>query len=121
MNRLLLTNELLNNVISNWDRAFFNEDYSYWRRGDSITCKKLEDGYEYYVPLPGFKKKDVKANVSDRIISLDVKNDENTASYSFAVPDDADVLTASSKMVDGLLTINIEKIKEAKPIELKIS
>jgi len=105
----------------NWDRAFLNEDYSYGRGKDPVTYDEDEDGYEYHVALPGVKKKDVRANVVDGVITVEAKKDGNTVSKSFSVPDEADVLTTLSKMEDGLLTIKVEKKKEAKPVELKIS
>ena len=60
MRTLTLTNSLFNNLLTNWDKAFSDEDYSYWRRkGEGVRGVELNDSFEYYVPLGGFKKEEI--------------------------------------------------------------
>ena len=115
---------LVNDFVSDWDRAFFNEDYSYWRRNMnnySITHKEHEDRYEYWINLAGFKKENVEASVHDGLVIIKTKKDENVNDYSFYLRDDADVSTLSSKLEDGLLTVSVNKEEEAKPTKIKIN
>ena len=116
----IITNRLFDEFFTNWDSAFFEGDHSYWRRNDRVRTKELKDSYEYYVPLPGIKKENIKATVKDGAVLLSVECAENTASYSFTLPDDVNVSKLSASHEDGLLTIKIEKAEEAKAVELVI-
>ena len=116
----LTTNRLFNDVFTNWDRAFFDGDHSYWRRDNTVKGQALENSYEYYVPLPGFKKENIKVTVKDGEVYLLAKQGDDTASYSFLIPEDADPSKLSAKHEDGLLTISVEKLEETKAIEIKV-
>ena len=102
MRTLSLTNTLFDNLFTNRDRAFFNDDHSYWRRDTYVQSKENEDSREYYIPLPGFEKKDIKASVEDGEVFILAKRDDDTASYSFIPPDDVDISTISAKNKNGL-------------------
>jgi len=117
---MILTKRLFDNALADWDRAFFNEDYSYWRKGNSIKGKELEDSYEYYVPLAGFKKEDVKATIDSGQVYLRAENKKNTADHSFLLPEDVDLKNMSAEHKDGLLTIKLNKKEEAKAIKINI-
>jgi len=125
MNTLLLSkslrNSLFDDFLVNWDKAFFNEDYSYWRKGEEVRSRELDNSYEYYAPFAGFKKKDIKANVQDGVVSLFAKSSESSVSYSFLLPNEVDASTLSAKYEDGLLTVKVNKKKKAKKIELKVT
>ena len=113
---------LVNDFVSDWDRAFFNEDYSYWRRNmnNSVTYEEHEDNYEYRINLAGFKKENVEASVHDGIVTIKAKKNEDVNDYSFYLKDDAGVSTLSSKLEDGLLTVSVNKEEKAKSIKIKI-
>jgi len=121
MRTLTLTNSLFNNFLTNWDRAFFDEDYSYWRRREGVRGKELEDSFEYYVPLAGFKKEDIEATVSDGLIHILAKKEEDTASYSFEVPEGGDTSKLLAKYEDGLLTVTVGKADVVKPKTIDIN
>ncbi|MAF24562.1 hypothetical protein CL634_03165 [bacterium] len=121
MRTLSLTNTLFDNLFTNRDRALLNEDYSYWRRDTHVRNEEREDSYEYYVPLPGFRKEDIKASILDDEVFILAKRDESTASYSFILPDDIDISTISAKNKDGLLTIKINKSEKAKAMKVEIT
>jgi HSP20 family molecular chaperone IbpA len=122
MRTLTLTNTLFDNFLTNWDSAFFEGDHSYWRRLDnSINYREKEENYEYYVPLAGFRKEDIAARLDDGRVHIVAKRDENTASYSFALPsEEVDCSSLSAKYEDGLLTVNIPKSEKVKPTPITI-
>ena len=121
MRTLTLRNNLFNDFLTDWNDAFFSEDYSYWRRNHKqINSTELDNSFEYYVPLPGFKKKDIKATINDGVVSLLAERDGSTASYSFSLPERVDISTLSAKHEDGLLTISVEKEEKVKPKSIKI-
>ena len=121
MKTLNITNHLVNDFFTDWNKAFFAEDYSYWRRNhDQINGAELENSFEYYFPLAGCKKKDIKITANDGVVSLLAGKDGNSASYSFLLPKQADASTLSAKHEDGLLTISIEKQEKSKPKTIEI-
>jgi HSP20 family molecular chaperone IbpA len=120
MNRLI-TNRLFDEFFTNWDTAFFNGDHTYWRReNNNIITKDYDSHYECRVPLPGYKKENIKVTIKDGTVSLIAKQDDDTQSYSLALPDDVDASKLSAHHEDGLLTIKLKKEKEAQPIEIEI-
>ena len=62
-----------NNVFDLFDQAFFNEDYSFWRRPSNFTSTSSlswgdsGDAYDLHIPLPGFKKEHIKAEIDDGV------------------------------------------------------
>ena len=103
-----------------WDKAFFEEDWGRWRE-NIVPHKEHKDGYDYWINLAGFKKEDVEAVLHDGVVGIKAKNkDGSTASYSFQLNEDADISTLSSKLEDGLLTVNVKKVKEAQPQSIEI-
>ncbi|MAH46082.1 hypothetical protein CMI37_09630 [Candidatus Pacearchaeota archaeon] len=116
-----LSNRLFDEFFTNWDTAFFEGDHSYWRRDkNNIVTKDYGDHYECRIPLPGFKKENIKITVKDGTVLLQAKQDDDTASYSFLLPEETDVSKLSASHEDGLLTVKLEKAEKAKPIELDI-
>ena len=113
---------LLNDFSSDWDRAFFNEDYSFWRRNisSSVQRRDTEDGYNFHIPLAGFKKENVKCELKDGLVSVSAKQKEDSASYSFFLPEDFDESSVSSKLEDGLLTVSVKRREEPKGVDIKI-
>ena len=121
MRTLTLTNSLFNNLLTNWDKAFSDEDYSYWRRkGEGVRGVELNDSFEYYEPLAGFKKEDIEATVSEGIVYISAKRGESTAFYSFRAPEEGDVSKLSAKHEDGLLTVTVSKSEAVKPKTIEI-
>ena len=49
---LTLTNRLFDEVFTNW----------YEKPRVAVDYRELEDSYEYHVPLPGFKKENIKVS-----------------------------------------------------------
>jgi HSP20 family molecular chaperone IbpA len=120
MTTLKLSNLMFDNFFTNWDRAFFEGDHSYWRRNNTVKGRELEDSYEYSVPLAGFKKENIKATVHEGEVYIVAKQDDSTASYSFLIPEGGDASSMSAKHKDGLLTVKIKKKESEKKIELTI-
>ena len=119
----MMTLSKLNNGVNVWDlfdAAVDHGDWSHWRR-NIIPHSEDEEGYHYFLNLAGFKKEDLDATIIDGVVSVKGKNNlGSTASYSFYIPEDADVSKMSAKLEDGLLTINLEKEEKVKPHKLEI-
>tara|TARA_R100000808_G_C2148445_1_gene156592 strand:+ start:654 stop:1022 length:369 start_codon:yes stop_codon:yes gene_type:complete len=121
MRNIILTNSLFDNLLTNWDNAFFDGNLHWRKRDSSIDCREDEDSYEYYIPLAGFKKEDIAARIDEgRVYVAANKGEDTAASCSFALPDEAEPSSLSAKHEDGLLTITIPKLEKAKAITIAI-
>ena len=124
MYNLRLNSNLLN-FANEMEKAFFNDDYSYWRMSNRrpIEEKESENGYTYYIPLPGYKKEDVKASVLKGTILEIVakKEDRKDLVYTMSLPDDINLKIIESKLEDGLLELNIPKNDENKVVDISIN
>ena len=116
-----------NNIFDLFDQALLNEDYSFWRRPlsttttNAISWKDLGEAFEMQIPLPGFKKEHLSAEVDDGQVSLKAEREDDSAQYSFYLPEGADPTNISAKLEDGLLNLVAEKLEKSKKIQLKIS
>jgi HSP20 family molecular chaperone IbpA len=119
MTALLRTN--IRNIWDTWDTlndTWYN-DFSY-RTKVSGHYNETEDGYEYELELPGYKKKDVAISAVDGIITINAVKGEKTRKFSVGVSEDADLSTISGQLADGLLTLKVDKEEKAKPITVKL-
>ena len=91
-----------------------NDVYSSLRDYD---IKENENGFEINLKIPGVKKEDIVLEVQDKKLKLEIKNDE----YSFynnkyILSDKLDVDNIKSKLLNGILTINLPKIITEKKV-----
>ena len=109
-----------NNIWDTFD-TFSNafSDVTY-RSSVSGNYSETEDGYEYEVELPGYKKKDVAISAVDGIITIAATKDKRDRKFSVGVPEDADLSTIAGQLADGLLSLKVEKLEKAKPITVKL-
>jgi len=111
-----------NNIWDTFERL--NNDFF----SDVITYKssarghynETDDGYEYELELPGYKKKDVSISAVDGVITINAVKGEKTRKFSVGVSEDADLSTISGGLADGILTIKVDKQEKAKPITVKL-
>jgi HSP20 family molecular chaperone IbpA len=129
MYNLRLNSNLLN-FANEMEKAFFNDDCSskflpHWRMSNRrpIEKKESENGYTYYIPLPGYKKEDVKASVLKGTILEIVakKKDREDLVYNMELPDNINLSIIESKLEDGLLELNVPKDDESKVINIDIN
>jgi HSP20 family molecular chaperone IbpA len=122
MNTYKHTNRLFEDIFSNWDKAFYDGDYAYWRRtANDIQASCENDCYIYKVSLAGFKKEDIKIESLNGQVNVVAKQGDRSRYNSFLIPKDSDVSTFSAKHSDGLLTIKLSKKEEAKAINVEIT
>lgn len=84
-----------------------------WDYGFEVT--RTERGYEVEVPVPGFDSSSVEVSFKDGIIAVNAKNDRRNLSRSFTVPEDVDVEKIEATVVNGMLSISLERCPEAQP------
>ena len=89
-----------------------------WSSDNNTHFDETEDGYNFHIPFAGLSKDNVKVNVADNRIKVEVKGEvagqkvEYDRSYS--VPNKADITTLEAKMENGLLSITISKREKDK-------
>jgi HSP20 family protein len=94
--------------------------YSYWsllnwpnHYYDTAVVKTEEAQYTLELELPRFKKNEVQVEVSDSVLTVKAERKDNKYSYSTTLSKDIDVKSITSKLEDGVLTINLPKSKKA--------
>lgn len=58
--------------------------------------------------------------LKDGILTVNAKNDRRTFSRSFSVPEDVDSEKISAKVVDGMLSISLERQPAAQPKRIAV-
>ena len=97
--------------------AFNDFTYKSTARGH---YNETENGYEYELELPGYKKKDVAISAVDGVITINAVKGEKTRKFSVGISEDADLSSIAGQLADGLLTLTVEKQEKAKPITVKL-
>ena len=113
------TNALFN-IFDNIDECF---DYSFQNNYRKLNVSINDEGNSYSISLemPGIDKKDINITVNDGIVSIDAKKkeDDNQSIYSeidnysrsFYIPDDGNQDKIKAKSLNGILAIEIPKLK----------
>ncbi len=103
----------------------------------SVDIAEEEGAYIVKAELPEIQKDAVKVVIENGILSLSgersrkvektgvryhrVEREYGAFLRSFTLPEDADPKKISANMKDGVLTVRIEKLAEAKPLAVEIS
>jgi len=117
MRTLLKHNNIWDTIDLLNDNFFSNVTY---RSTTSGHYNETEDGYEYELELPGYKKRDVAISAVDGLITINAVRGEKTRKFSLGVSEDADLSTITGQLADGLLTLRVDKQEKAKPITVKL-
>ena len=87
-----------------------------------------DKGEEYFMELEvaGFGKEDLEVEVSNNKYltikgSAKVRGRDTKISERFLLPKDSDNSTIKAKVDKGLLSVRVEKAKEAKPLQIEVS
>ncbi|MEC4683806.1 MAG: Hsp20/alpha crystallin family protein [Nitrospirota bacterium] len=103
----------------------------------SVDIAEEEGAYIVKAELPEVQKEAVKVVIENGVLTLSgertrkvektgirfhrVEREYGAFLRSFTLPDDADPKKISANMKDGVLTIRIEKLAEAKPLAVEIN
>lgn len=111
-----------------------NSDSSLWVPTVDIT--ETENSYEIYIELPGVNEDDVNVTVTDNLLTIKgekrqernseeknihrVERQYGTFQRSFTLPLQVNTAEIKAGFKDGILTVNVPKVEEAKPTEIPI-
>ena len=138
MKSLVTYSPLSLDVLGNFDRifdSFFND--SSLRRTPKVDVRENDGSYVLEAELPGLKEKDIEVKVDDNLLTISSKKEDekeekregyiirerrrHSFARSFVLPKDVDRDSIEANFSDGLLSLTLNKIPEAKPkmIEVK--
>lgn len=102
-----------------------------------VDVRETPDAYVLDMDLPGVTENDVEINLKERILTIssvkdEKKEEEKTGDWlirerktmsfsrSFSLPQDIDEQNVSAEFDKGVLTINIPRKPEPKPLQISI-
>ncbi len=102
----------------------------------AMDIRETGDAYAVEMELPGFDEKNIEVHVNGKDITVESKQEESTEekkenfvlkerkdacfSRSFTLPEDADYESISAKFKNGILTLDVKKLPEAKKRTIQI-
>ncbi|MBN2816850.1 MAG: Hsp20/alpha crystallin family protein [Campylobacterales bacterium] len=102
----------------------------------SNLAKRADSSFHLEVDLPGVKKEDVDVKIEDGVLSVTAlrhyKNELSRENYyicesafgkferRYTLPENIDTEKVDAKLVDGRLTLTLQKTKKAQPKSIKI-
>jgi len=123
----------------------FDSFFGLTRRGEEldtirwtprVNIEESEDSFEITADLPGMNKDDIKVEVRDHTLTIrgerkleEEKKNKNfhlfercygEFSRTFTLPENADTDKIEAEFENGVLRLNIPKVEEAKPKEIKV-
>ena len=122
---------------SEFDRLFkavFNDVPQWNARQPLVDVVETEDGYVLEAELPGMSEKNVDVSVEDNLLTVTARQEEQDderrylmreragGEYrrSFVLPKDADRSKIEARFRNGILILEVKKLPEAKPRQIKI-
>lgn len=120
-----------------FDRLFnavFSEAPVWNTRQPVVNIVEEEDGYLLEAELPGMSEDDVDVRVEDNLLTISASHEEADEERrylireraareyrrSFVLPKDADRSKIEARFKSGILYLDIRKLPEAKPRQIKI-
>ena len=111
-------------ILDNFDgyfNHFIDANYDYAKR--NISINQNDKAYSITIEIPGFDKSEIEINVEEDILSIvgknsDVNEDMNfmkkSINRSFYLPEDSKADKIKAKVKNGILEIEIPKLKKIK-------
>lgn len=114
LNRLNRLDRLRDSLWSTFDNLnSVDNAYPYYEETD--------EGYELQLNLAGVKKENINVYFEGDLLKVRAEQDDREYSQDFSTPKKADKSASVAKYEDGILYLKINKLAEAKPVEVKIN
>lgn len=126
----------INRMFDRFFRGFEDEEIRVVSWSPRVDISETNDEYIVRAEIPGVSKDDVKITIKDDILTIsgEKKQEKETKgenfhrvervygsfSRSFVLPGSVKVDKVEAKFKDGVLTIKLPKVEEAKPKEIEI-
>ena len=113
----------LDNSLDQFFPRFFNvsawdDEYVY-----PYTTKRVKDGYQLRMNVPGFSKDDIQVSVEGGRLKINgvLKEEKQEFEHSFTLSDDIDSNKIEAKVKDGVLLITLPEVERVKPKQITVS
>ena len=127
----LTVGSLLNAMDSKWNRDQNPKGFDLigQERLSDFSVSELDESYEVNFLLPGFTKNEVSVTLKDSEITVEATIEDSGHAPAFGrkdyfrvleIPESCDKSKVTAKLDNGILKVLLPKLKEVKPIKLKI-
>lgn len=106
---------------------FFGDEVykAYNRITPNFDFEDKGDSYRLEIALPGYNKSDLEVKFEDTALVISHETDKPTAwkksfKRRYSTPKDVDAKEIEAKMEDGILSLTLPKVKEKRPVSIKI-
>lgn len=89
--------------------------------GFDYDVTRTENGYLVEVPVPGYSAAQIDVTFKDGVLSVAGRTDRRSFTRSFTVPEDVNSDAIEAKVVDGMLTISLQRHPEAQPKKITVT
>ena len=100
--------------------SFWNSpSFSFERNWRPTDINEDKDNYYVEVELPGFKKSEINASVTNNILKVSAKNNKSSYLRNFSISG-WDLTKIKSRLENGVLYVIVPKTENAKEKEIEI-
>ena len=126
------TNNSISGIFDNFDRYFNGLNDSYRYKKPNVSINDDDKSYFLSLDIPGVNKDDIEIIVNDGIMNIKCERKEKKDAFSYSetsnfnyersfyIPDNANENKIKAKSNNGVLLIEISKLKKVKKNSKKI-
>lgn len=107
-----------------WFFEYPAADWNDWRKTTlKLYSTKLseESPDSWSFDVPGYKKDEIKIEITNNVVNIRAENEtRGKLNHSFGLGQDVDAEKITTKLEDGVLTLNLPKTEKAKPRQIAI-
>lgn len=140
MKTIVKTRPRFNDFPSIFDELFFNDSFgrkAFHKTGlPAVNVKENDNAFALEIAIPGYKKEDIKINIENDVLNISAEisesKEESTEGYtrkefktesfsrSFTLPENIDTEQIKASTTDGVLNIELPKVKEIENNTVKV-
>ena len=92
-----------------------------WRYAHYGSFEETDDSHVLHIQVPGVSKEDLQIRLKDDVLSIKGENKKYKYFKEYLVPDGADTSSFSAKLNNGILSVEVPKLAEKKPLTIPIN
>jgi HSP20 family protein len=104
----------MNNMLTNC----YHTDWEHTHYG---SLEETDDSYLLHAQVPGVSKEDLSIQFKDDVLSVKGENKRYRYFKEYFIPDDADTSSFSARLNNGILSVEVSKLAEKKPLTIQIN
>ena len=92
-----------------------------WRHSYYGSFEETDDSYVLHAQVPGVSKEDLKLQFKEDVLSVKGENKKYRYFKEYLVPEGADTSSFSAGLNNGILSVEVSKQPEKKPLTIPIN